>query len=262
MGRSTCPPMRYLLLFTALLAVAAAPPTAAQAPEAPAEVRAEERGHAARYPARPGGATASGETYNPERLTVAHATLPFGTLVELTNPRKGHTVTARVNDRDTGGALVRVSARAADRLGLPPGGAEVVIRLDSEEYALAEARRARLAARVEQESASQRDAITQRETPLEPLPPAAATGGRFTVQLGSFADPERARARAAEIPGAWVGPVDVAGQRMYRVNYGRYGSAEAARAEHERLVAQGLEGFVKGLEEVAPPVRPATLGDG
>jgi rare lipoprotein A len=254
MGRSTCSPMRSLLLLAALLAVAAAPPIAAQAPDPPPEVRAEERGHAARYPARPGGTTASGETYNPERLTVAHATLPFGTLVELTNPRKGHTVTARVNDRDTGGALVRVSARAADRLGLPPGGAEVVVRLDSEEFALADARRARLAA--------QQEAVTQRETPLEPLPLAAATGGRFTVQLGSFADPERARARAAEIPGAWVGPVDVAGQRMYRVNYGQYGSAEAARAEHARLEAQGLEGFVKGLEETPPPVRPATLSDG
>jgi rare lipoprotein A len=43
--------------------------------------------------------TASGERYNPNDLTVAHKTLPFGTIVKFTNPKNNKVVYARVNDR-------------------------------------------------------------------------------------------------------------------------------------------------------------------
>ena len=43
--------------------------------------------------------TASGERFNPNALTAAHRSLPFGTRVHLTNPRNGRSVTVRVNDR-------------------------------------------------------------------------------------------------------------------------------------------------------------------
>ena len=46
-----------------------------------------------------GTKTASGERYNPDGLTVAHKTYPFGTLLKLTNPENNKTVVARVNDR-------------------------------------------------------------------------------------------------------------------------------------------------------------------
>ena len=46
-----------------------------------------------------GRLTANGEKYNPRGLTVAHKTLPFGTIVQLTNPQNNHSVFARVNDR-------------------------------------------------------------------------------------------------------------------------------------------------------------------
>jgi rare lipoprotein A len=46
-----------------------------------------------------GTKTASGERYNPDGLTVAHKTYPFGTLLKLTNPENNKTVIARVNDR-------------------------------------------------------------------------------------------------------------------------------------------------------------------
>jgi hypothetical protein len=38
------------------------------------------------------GMTASGERFAPERLTAAHRTLPFGTMVRVTNMRNGRTV--------------------------------------------------------------------------------------------------------------------------------------------------------------------------
>lgn len=46
-----------------------------------------------------GRATASGELYDKEKLTGSHRTLPFGTLVRVTNLANGKSVNVRINDR-------------------------------------------------------------------------------------------------------------------------------------------------------------------
>lgn len=46
-----------------------------------------------------GHKTANGEVFNPNKYTVAHRTLPFGTLVRLTNIDTNVKVIVRVNDR-------------------------------------------------------------------------------------------------------------------------------------------------------------------
>ena len=46
-----------------------------------------------------GGTTSSGEAFSPDKLTAAHRTLPFGTMVRVTNLRNGRTVVVRINDR-------------------------------------------------------------------------------------------------------------------------------------------------------------------
>ena len=43
--------------------------------------------------------TANGERYNPNGLTAAHRTLPFGTKVLVTNTGNGKSVIVRINDR-------------------------------------------------------------------------------------------------------------------------------------------------------------------
>ncbi|MGI5121856.1 septal ring lytic transglycosylase RlpA family protein [Marinactinospora thermotolerans] len=43
--------------------------------------------------------TASGETFDPSAMTAAHKTLPMHTMVEVTNPANGKSVTVRINDR-------------------------------------------------------------------------------------------------------------------------------------------------------------------
>jgi rare lipoprotein A len=45
------------------------------------------------------GRTASGERARPFILTAAHKTLPFGTLVEVTNHKNGRSIVVRINDR-------------------------------------------------------------------------------------------------------------------------------------------------------------------
>jgi rare lipoprotein A len=46
-----------------------------------------------------GGTTASGERFDPNKLTGAHKTLPFGTRVKVKNRANNKTVTIRINDR-------------------------------------------------------------------------------------------------------------------------------------------------------------------
>ena len=46
-----------------------------------------------------GRRTSSGETYDMNKLTAAHRTLPLGTRVLVTNLDNGHTVEVRINDR-------------------------------------------------------------------------------------------------------------------------------------------------------------------
>ncbi|WP_211588795.1 septal ring lytic transglycosylase RlpA family protein [Allorhizocola rhizosphaerae] len=43
--------------------------------------------------------TASGERFDPEAMTAAHKTLPFNTMVRVTNPGNGKSVVVRINDR-------------------------------------------------------------------------------------------------------------------------------------------------------------------
>jgi len=43
--------------------------------------------------------TASGERFNPKELTGAHRTLPFGTLVRVTNLSNNKTAIVKINDR-------------------------------------------------------------------------------------------------------------------------------------------------------------------
>lgn len=71
-----------------------------------------------------GRPTASGTTYRPGQMTAAHNTLPFGTLIRVTNTRNGRSVDVTVTDRGphTKGYIVDVSRRAAAQLGIIEAG--------------------------------------------------------------------------------------------------------------------------------------------
>jgi rare lipoprotein A len=64
--------------------------------------------------------TASGEQFDPSKLTAAHRTLPFGTRLRVTNVATGQSVTVRINDRGPfiAGRVVDVSHSAAQALGM------------------------------------------------------------------------------------------------------------------------------------------------
>jgi rare lipoprotein A len=66
------------------------------------------------------GQTASGEKFDPNKLTAAHRTLPFGTRLRVTSVATGRSVTVRINDRGpyVPGRVVDLSYAAAETLGI------------------------------------------------------------------------------------------------------------------------------------------------
>jgi len=67
-----------------------------------------------------GTRTANGERFNPQDMTAAHRTLPFGTRVRVTSLETGRSVTVRINDRGpfVGGRTVDISRGAAQSIGM------------------------------------------------------------------------------------------------------------------------------------------------
>jgi rare lipoprotein A len=93
-------------VFLAIMLAAAAPAVAAGKPGIAAICT------------QAGGLTANGEHFAPEKLTAAHRTLSFGTMVRVTNLRNGRVVIVRINDRGpfNKGRLIDVSPAAAKLL--------------------------------------------------------------------------------------------------------------------------------------------------
>lgn len=85
----------------------------------------EAKGKASFYANRlEGKKTANGEIYTATKMTAAHATLPFGTEVEVTNLSNGKTVRVRINDRGPfrNGRIIDLSRAAAEKLDMIKSG--------------------------------------------------------------------------------------------------------------------------------------------
>jgi rare lipoprotein A len=67
-----------------------------------------------------GHVAASGEKYDKGALTAAHRTLPFGTMVKVTNLENNKSVVVRVNDRGPHGGskakIIEITSRAAKEI--------------------------------------------------------------------------------------------------------------------------------------------------
>jgi rare lipoprotein A len=119
----TVPPAEALVPTVAEAAPAEVPAPTPDPPPAAAIAPAREEGmqgiasyYAKRFNGRP---TTSGETYDPNKLTAAHQSLPFGTKVKVVNLANGREVTVTVNDRCRKRTFpfIDLSRAAAERLG-------------------------------------------------------------------------------------------------------------------------------------------------
>jgi rare lipoprotein A len=108
----------------AAVAAPAAAPKAAAAPKTASGDHALE-GKLAFYGNKfRGRKTANGERFDPAAMTMAHRTLPFGSMVKVTNTKNKRSVVVRVNDRGpaTPDRIADVTTAAARKLGMIKSG--------------------------------------------------------------------------------------------------------------------------------------------
>lgn len=173
-----------------------------------------------------GRPTANGETYDPERLTCAHRTLPLGSHVEIENLETRRSAILRVNDRGPfiRGRIVDVSRRAARELGfLGRGTAKVRLR-----------------------------PVTPDGRPST-VDPDLAMGDPYTIQVASFSDPDNLNRLVRDLEqsfsGVSVQEATLAGGRtVHRVRVGVYtrlSDAKKAAEDIQRIFGdRGVEPFI------------------
>ncbi len=200
-----------------------------------------------------GRATANGEVFDRQRLTAAHPTLPLPSIVRVTNLANRRQLELRVNDRGpfVRERLIDLSQAAARELGFErEGTAHVRVEFVS----LAEAKGVPPRPRrppPQREPAPPAPAVT-----LVAAAPAAQCAGHF-IQIGAFAEAERAWRAAARLQGAGVVPVSTelpSSDRLTRVRLGPIADAAAVEATLHRLKRAGYPGaFIVGQEWGSAP---------
>lgn len=119
-------------IITIAMLIAAAPVAAQEAAPTPPVAAASASlatGMASYYgDAHAGNRTASGERFDPRAMTAAHRTLPFGTMLRVTDPATGRSVIVRVNDRGPfhKSRVLDLSEAAARELGIVRRGRALV----------------------------------------------------------------------------------------------------------------------------------------
>lgn len=157
-----------------------------------------------------GRRASNGEVYDMHKLTAAHRTLPFNTMVRVTNLNNGKSTVVRITDRGpfVEGRIIDLSLAAAREIeSVGPG--VVPVR-------------------------------------LEVLTPGVdVTGGFFTVQVGAFRDPanaQRLRDRlSVSYSPIFIQQYDSPDGLYYRVRVGKVSGEDAARQFGDQL--RDREGF-------------------
>lgn len=190
-------------------------------PSVPAPMRSSETGLASWY-GHPyhGRAAANGEIYDMEKLTAAHRTLPFGTMVRVTNLGNGKSVDVRIIDRGpfVAGRIIDLSHAAAEAIEMiGPGVAQVRVDILS----------------------------LQAITPAE---------NWYAVQAGAFQDKDRAERLRSSMEREH-GTARLVPRKEYpalwRVLVGKEHTEDAANALAEQIRREVGTGFVVRLDEPA-----------
>jgi rare lipoprotein A len=160
-----------------------------------------------------GRRTANGEIYDMHRMTAAHKTLPFDTLLQVRNLENGRSVLVRVNDRGphVKRRIVDLSFAAADELGMLGSGiARVELRI------------------------LRYDVVT-------------ADSPRYTVQVGAFGEADRAAELCEELRGRYPEAEVSEDGAWHRVRVGAFARRTEAEDLRRELLTLGLPALVVAL---------------
>jgi rare lipoprotein A len=176
----------------------------------------------ASYYAEPyhGRRTASGEIFDTYKgMTAAHRTLPFNTLVRVTNKTNGRAVDVRINDRGpwVEGRVIDLSVRAARQIDLVRTGV-VPVKLQ----------------------------VLSRQA-LQTPTPSPIPGPVFAVQVGAFENERAAEDLKKRLEANYANvtiQTFTAEKTLYRVRIGHEPNLQAAEKLAAQLREQDLKGFV------------------
>jgi rare lipoprotein A len=170
-----------------------------------------------------GEKTANCEVYSMYAMTAAHKTLPFGTMLSVTNKENNKTTIVRVNDRGPycRDRIIDLSYSAAQEIGMVPKGTAPVEIV----------------------------ALGKDEDVIDKLEGKARENlyftGDFTVQAGSFGDKgnaERVKASLESIvKDVQIAPLTKNGHTLYRVRVGRFTSIQQAQRVEQQLIDSGFK---------------------
>lgn len=202
------PLTRGLILF-ALLAVSVGCATKGGAYKAKPSYT--ERGLASWYgPGFHGKQAANGEIYDQNKLTAAHRTLPFGTIVRVRNRDNGRHVEVRITDRGpfVRGRIIDLSKEAARQLDmLGPGVAPVEIRVVAGG-------------------------------------PSRGSRSDYWVQAGAFRDVDEARDLQRRLRREFANVEVASDGSWHRVRVGPYGKRKRAESARRELERRGIAAFL------------------
>jgi rare lipoprotein A len=175
-----------------------------------------------------GRRAADGEIYDMNKMTAAHRTLPFDSVVRVTNLSNGLQTEVRIIDRGpfVGDRVIDLSAAAARALGMiGPGTAQVRIEMISGTVSLA---------------------------------------GAFTVQVGAFSDRANAEKLKLQLElryqPVFIQDYDAPSGHFFRVRVGNLPSEGAAEQFARKLSGEdGFRTFVIRLDDV--PSKISARGD-
>lgn len=172
-----------------------------------------------------GRKTSNGETYDMNQMTAAHKRLPFGTWLRVENLSNGKRTFVRINDRGpfVGKRIIDLSrASAAEIQMMNPGTARVRLTV------------VRNPGRSWRKARNEPTATARRK-------------GQFDIQVGVFAEFERANAMAKKVRkegfAADIQPLASAERTLYKV-LARGGSRSRADSRRKRLESKGIEAIL------------------
>ena len=145
-----------------------------------------------------GRQTANGEIFDTYKLTAAHKTLPFGTIVRVTNLHNKKSVEVRINDRGPfiEGRIIDLSRAAADAIEMTARGVAI----------------------VKLEIVSTPDGNAAGTAEISPAPSQSGTDSGFIVQIASFSKPDNAENTLKKLYGYGFNPaIESSSSGMYRV---------------------------------------------
>jgi rare lipoprotein A len=212
-----------------------------------------------------GRKTANGEIYDSKKLTAAHRTLKFGSMVKVTNLKNNKSVVVRINDRGpfAHSRIIDLSQVAAQEIDmLKSGTAKVSIELIGENGKLFE---------TEKPLEVKKDTVVASNSTATNLPkndekkPTAdtsfVTGNTYSmwgtkktpkgmgVQVGSYGDLENAKDLCKDLQKAGITDTYIQvgwnEKRIYRVLVGAFNDEQAGQKQLEAIRKAGFDGFLK-----------------